>query len=92
MKVGKGLLCLGVVFWGGRGRGGGGCRGRRMWEMRLLLWEVEWIESKEGGVVFGGCVLWEVGGGGAGVGWGWGGEGGGRSGVGVRVGVVVWCG
>ena len=40
MRVGRGLLCLGVVFWGGRGRGGGGCRGRRMWEMRLLLWEV----------------------------------------------------
>ena len=29
--------------------------------MRLLLWEVEWTKGKERGVVFGGCVLWEVG-------------------------------
>ena len=47
--------------------------------MRLLLWEVEWTEGKEGGVVFGGCVLWEVGRDGR----GWGGDGGVRVGVGV---------
>jgi hypothetical protein len=57
VRVGGGLLCLGVVFWGGRGRGGGGCRGRRMWEMRLLLWEVGRSESRGGVVVFGCGVL-----------------------------------
>ena len=76
----EGDVVFGCGVLGRWGRGGGGCRGRRMWEMRLSLWEVEWVEGKEGGVVFGGCVLWEVGGDGAGVGWGWGCEGGGRGG------------
>ena len=58
MRVGRGVVVFGCVVFGWSGWGGGGCRGRRMWEMELLLWEVEWIGSKEGGVVFGGCVLW----------------------------------
>jgi hypothetical protein len=47
----EGVVVFGCGVLGRWGRGGGGCRGRRMWEMRLSLWEVEWIESKEGGSI-----------------------------------------